>query len=139
MINDLWYKNAVIYCVSVGAYMDANGDGTGDFRGLMRRLDYLHGLGVTAIWLMPFQTSPCRDDGYDVADYYNVDPRYGTLGDFIEFTHGAKQRGIRVLIDLVVNHTSDQHPWFKQARSDPNSKYRDWYERANTRASTTGA
>jgi hypothetical protein len=115
MINDLWYKNAVIYCLSVGTYMDSNGDGTGDFRGLMRRLDYLHGLGVTAIWLMPFQTSPCRDDGYDVSDYYNVDPRYGTLGDFIEFTHGAKQRGIRVLIDLVVNHTSDQHPWFKQA------------------------
>src|SRR6266496_5062749 len=106
MINDLWYKNAVIYCLSVGTYMDANGDGTGDFQGLMRRLDYLHGLGVTAIWLMPFQTSPCRDDGYDVADYYNVDSRYGTLGDFIEFTHGAKQRGIRVLIDLVVNHTS---------------------------------
>src|SRR5436190_1197253 len=127
MINDLWYKNAVIYCLSVGTYMDADGDGTGDFRGLMRRLDYLHGLGVTAIWLMPFQTSPCRDDGYDVADYYNVDSRYGTLGDFIEFTHGAKQRGIRVLIDLVVNHTSDQHPWFKQARSDPNSKYRNWY------------
>jgi maltose alpha-D-glucosyltransferase/alpha-amylase len=127
MINDLWYKNAVIYCLSVGTYMDANGDGIGDFQGLMRRLDYLHGLGVTAIWLMPFQTSPCRDDGYDVADYYNVDPRYGTLGDFIEFTHGAKQRGIRVLIDLVVNHTSDQHPWFKQARSDPNSKYRNWY------------
>ena len=127
MINDLWYKNAVIYCLSVGTYMDANGDGTGDFPGLMRRLDYLHGLGVTAIWLMPFQTSPCRDDGYDVADYYNVDPRYGTLGDFIEFTHGAKQRGIRVLIDLVVNHTSDQHPWFKQARSDPKSKYRNWY------------
>src|SRR5438067_940965 len=127
MINDLWYKNAVIYCLSVGTYMDADGDGTGDFRGLMRRLDYLHGLGVTAIWLMPFQTSPCRDDGYDVADYYNVDPRYGTLGDFIEFTHGAKQRGIRVLIDLVVNHTSDQHPWFKAARSDPGSPYRDYY------------
>ena len=127
MINDLWYKNAVIYCLSVGTYMEADGDGAGDFRGLMRRLDYLHGLGVTAIWLMPFQTSPCRDDGYDVADYYNVDPRYGTLGDFIEFTHGAKQRGIRVLIDLVMNHTSDQHPWFKQARSDPNSKYRNWY------------
>src|SRR5437762_6750092 len=92
MINDLWYKNAIIYCVSVDAYMDANGDGIGDFMGLMRRLDYLHGLGVTAIWLMPFQTSPCRDGGYDIADYYNVDPRYGTLGDFIEFTHGAKQR-----------------------------------------------
>ena len=127
MINDLWYKNAVIYCLSVGTYMDANGDGVGDFQGLMRRLDYLHGLGVTAIWLMPFQTSPCRDDGYDVADYYNVDPRYGTLGDFVEFTHAAKQRGLRVLIDLVVNHTSNEHPWFRQARRDPNSKYRDWY------------
>jgi len=127
MINDLWYKNAVIYCLSVGTYMDSNGDGIGDFKGLMRRLDYLHGLGLTAIWLMPFQVSPHRDDGYDVSDYYGVDPRYGTIGDFVEFTHGAKQRGIRVLIDLVVNHTSDQHPWFKQARKDPDSKYRDWY------------
>jgi Alpha amylase, catalytic domain/ABC transporter substrate binding protein len=127
MINDLWYKNAVIYCLSVGTYMDSNGDGIGDFKGLMRRLDYLHGLGVTAIWLMPFQVSPHRDDGYDVSDYYGVDPRYGTIGDFVEFTHGAKQRGIRVLIDLVVNHTSDEHPWFKQARNDPDSKYRDWY------------
>ena len=127
VINDLWYKNAVIYCLSVGTYMDANGDGIGDFEGLMRRLDYLHGLGVTAVWLMPFQCSPGRDDGYDVTDYYNVDRRYGTLGDFVEFTHAAKQRGIRVLIDLVVNHTSDEHPWFQQARKDPDSKYRDWY------------
>src|SRR5881394_2849591 len=127
MISDLWYKNAVIYCLSVGTYMDSDGDGTGDFRGLDRRLDYLHGLGVTAIWLMPFQTSPHRDDGYDVSDYYSVDSRYGTLGDFVDFTHGAKQRGIRVLIDLVVNHTSDQHPWFKEARRDPDSKYRDWF------------
>ena len=127
MINDLWYKNAVIYCLSVGTYMDANGDGIGDFQGLMRRLDYLHGLGVTAIWLMPFQVSPFCDDGYDVSDYYGVDPRYGTLGDFVEFTHGAKQRGIRVLIDLVVNHTSNEHRWFREARKDQNSKYRDWY------------
>jgi maltose alpha-D-glucosyltransferase / alpha-amylase len=127
MINDLWYKNGVIYCLSVATYMDADGDGVGDFQGLMRRLDYLHGLGVTAIWLMPFQTSPCRDDGYDVSDYYNVDARYGTLGDFVEFAHAAKQRGIRVIIDLVLNHTSDQHPWFKEARADPSSKYRDWY------------
>jgi maltose alpha-D-glucosyltransferase/alpha-amylase len=127
MINDLWYKNAVIYCLSVASYMDVDGDGVGDFQGLMRRLDYLHGLGVTAVWLMPFQSSPCRDDGYDVSDYYNVDSRYGTLGDFVEFSHAAKQRGIRVIIDLVVNHTSDQHPWFKEARKDPTSKYRDWY------------
>ena len=127
MINDLWYKNAIIYCLSVGAYMDANGDGVGDFRGLMRRLDYLHGLGVTAIWLMPFQPSSLRDGGYDITDYYGVDQRYGTLGDFVEFAHGCRQRGIRVLIDLVVNHTSDQHPWFQAARRDPESPYRDWY------------
>ena len=127
MINDLWYKNAIIYCLSVGTFMDSNGDGCGDFQGLMRRLDYLQGMGVTAIWLMPFQLSPGKDDGYDVADYYGVDPRYGTLGDFVEFTHGCTQRGMRVLIDLVVNHTSDQHPWFQAARRDPQSKYRDWY------------
>ncbi|MDB5546459.1 MAG: trehalose synthase [Hyphomicrobiales bacterium] len=127
MISDLWYKNAIVYCLSVGTYMDSNGDGFGDFQGLVRRLDYLHGLGVTAVWLLPFQTSPWRDDGYDVADYYSVDPRFGTLGDFVEFAHEAKQRGIRVLIDLVVNHTSVEHPWFKAARKDPESKYRDWY------------
>jgi len=127
MISDLWYKNAVVYCLSVATFMDADGDGVGDFKGLMRRLDYLQGLGVTAIWLMPFQPSPGRDGGYDIADYYNVDPRYGTLGDFVEFTHGCEQRGMRVLIDLVVNHTSDEHPWFRDARRNPDSKYRDWY------------
>jgi maltose alpha-D-glucosyltransferase / alpha-amylase len=127
MINDLWYKNAVVYSLSVATYMDANGDGVGDFKGLGRRLDFLQGLGITAVWLMPFQTSPCRDGGYDIADYYNVDPRYGTLGDFVEFTHGCSQRGIRVLIDLVVNHTSNEHPWFREACRDPKSKYRDWY------------
>jgi maltose alpha-D-glucosyltransferase / alpha-amylase len=127
MINDLWYKNGVIYCLSVATYLDSDGDGVGDFRGLMSRLDYLQGLGVTAIWLMPFQPSPGKDDGYDVADYYGVNPRYGTLGDFVEFAQGCKQRGLRVLIDLVVNHTSDQHPWFQEARRDPQSKYRDWY------------
>jgi maltose alpha-D-glucosyltransferase/alpha-amylase len=127
VINDLWYKNAVVYCLSVATYMDANGDGVGDFKGLVRRLDYLQGMGITAVWLMPFQPSPCRDDGYDIADYYNVDPRYGTLGDFVEFTHGCSQRGIRVLIDLVVNHTSNEHPWFREACRDPESSYRDWY------------
>src|ERR1700760_4601570 len=127
MIKDLWYKNAVVYCLSVGTYMDAHGDGIGDFQGLMRRLDYLHGLGITAIWLMPFQASPGRDDGYDISDYYSVNPAYGSLGDFVEFTHGAKQRGIRVLIDLVVNHTSNEHSWFQDARRNPESKYRDWY------------
>jgi maltose alpha-D-glucosyltransferase / alpha-amylase len=127
VINDLWYKNAIVYCLSVGTYLDANADGIGDFQGLLRRLDYLQGLGVTAIWLLPFQPTPGRDDGYDVSDYYGVDPRYGSLGDFVEFTQGCRQRGLRVLIDLVVNHTSNQHPWFQEARKDPKSKYRDWY------------
>jgi maltose alpha-D-glucosyltransferase/alpha-amylase len=125
VINDLWYKNAIIYCLSVSTYMDANGDGIGDFAGLTRRLDYLHGFGVTAIWLMPFQPSPLRDSGYDITDYYSVDPRYGTLGDFVEFAHGCDQRGIRVLIDLVVNHTSDQHPWFQEASRPYSSQGRD--------------
>jgi maltose alpha-D-glucosyltransferase/alpha-amylase len=127
MINDLWYKNAIVYCLSVGTYLDTNADGIGDFQGLLRRLDYLQGLGVTAIWLLPFQPTPDRDDGYDVSDYYGVDPRYGSLGDFVEFTQGCRQRGLRILIDLVVNHTSDQHAWFQKARKDPKSKYRDWY------------
>ncbi|MBV8865402.1 MAG: trehalose synthase, partial [Acidobacteriaceae bacterium] len=127
MIHDLWYKNAIIYCLAVGTYMDSDGDGVGDFKGLMRRLDYLQGLGVTAVWLMPFYPSPGKDDGYDVADYYSVDPRYGTLGDFVEFTRGCRQRGLRVLVDLVVNHTSNEHPWFQEARRSHNSKYRDWY------------
>ena len=127
MINDLWYKNAIIYSLSVATYMDANGDGVGDFQGLLRRLDYLNGMGITALWLMPFQPSPYKDAGYDIADYYGVDPRYGTLGDFVEFTHGCKQRGMRVLIDLVVNHTSNEHPWFQEACRDPQSKYREWY------------
>jgi maltose alpha-D-glucosyltransferase/alpha-amylase len=138
MIDDLWYKNGVFYCLSVGTYMDANGDGIGDFKGLLRRLDYLHGLGITAIWLMPFQPSPGKDDGYDIADYYGVDPRYGTLGDFVEFTHGCRQRGIRVIIDLVVNHTSDAHPWFRDARSSPDSEYRDWYVWADKKPANAG-
>ncbi|NID17212.1 alpha-amylase family protein [Luteibacter yeojuensis] len=133
MINDLWYKNAIVYCLSVGSFQDSNGDGVGDFQGLGRRLAYLQGLGVTALWLMPFQTSPGKDGGYDISDYYNVDPRYGTLGDFVEFTHTARQRGMRVMIDLVVNHTSDRHPWFREACRDPSSKYRDWYVWSKTR------
>ncbi|NML45273.1 trehalose synthase [Ramlibacter sp. G-1-2-2] len=127
MIKDLWYKNAVIYSLHVGTYMDSNGDGIGDFEGLSRRLDYLQGLGVSCLWLMPFQKSPRKDDGYDISDYYQVDECFGTLGDFVDFTNQAKQRGIRVMIDLVVNHTSDQHPWFQEARRDPSSKYREFY------------
>src|SRR5579859_2436756 len=138
MIDDLWYKNSIIYCLSVGSYMDASGDGIGDFKGLLRRLDYLQGLGITTIWLMPFQPSPCKDDGYDISDYYGVDPRYGTLGDFVEFTHGCKQRGIRVIIDLVVNHTSNEHAWFKSARSARDSPYRDWYVWADRKPANAG-
>ena len=133
VINDLWYKNAVLYCLDVGTFMDSNGDGIGDFEGLVRRLDYLAGLGVTCLWLMPFQKSPRRDDGYDISDYYQVDSDFGTLGDFVDFTHEANQRGIRVMIDLVVNHTSDQHPWFQEARRDKHSKYRDYYIWADRR------
>jgi maltose alpha-D-glucosyltransferase/alpha-amylase len=138
MIDDLWYKNAVFYCLSVATYMDANGDGIGDFKGLLRRLDYLQGLGITTIWLMPFQPSPGRDDGYDISDYYGVDPRYGTLGDFVEFTHGCRQRGIRVIIDLVVNHTSDAHKWFREARKSKDSPYRDWYVWSDRKPANAG-
>jgi maltose alpha-D-glucosyltransferase/alpha-amylase len=127
MIEDLWYKNTVVYSLDVESFMDADGDGCGDFEGLTRRLDYLQALGVGAVWLAPFQPSPDRDDGYDIADYYGVDPRYGSGGDFVEFVHQAEKRGIRVLMDLVVNHTSDEHPWFREARKDPDSPRRGWY------------
>jgi maltose alpha-D-glucosyltransferase/alpha-amylase len=126
MIEDLWYKNAVIYSLSLETFMDGNGDGCGDFEGLTRRLDYLESLGIDAIWLGPFQPSPQKDDGYDISDFYGVDPRYGSSGDFVEFIKRAESRGIRVLIDLVVNHTSDRHPWFQQARN-PDDPRHDWY------------
>jgi maltose alpha-D-glucosyltransferase/alpha-amylase len=132
-IDDLWYKNAVIYCLDVEKYQDANGDGVGDFEGLMRRLDYLQGLGVTCVWLQPFYGSPNRDNGYDVADYYSVHEKHGSLGDFVEFMNRADALGIRVIVDLVVNHTSVDCPWFKQARLDHKSFYRDWYVWADQR------
>ncbi|MGE3268711.1 MAG: alpha-amylase family protein [Chloroflexota bacterium] len=124
---EVWFKNAVIYCLDVETYADSNGDGVGDFAGLSERLDYLTGLGVTCIWLLPFFPSPNRDNGYDISNYYDVDSRFGHLGDFVEFTQKARDRGIRVILDLVVNHTSNQHPWFQAARSDPKSPYRDYY------------
>lgn len=127
MIEDLWYKNTVIYSLDLEAFMDANGDGVGDFEGLMRRLDYLHSLGISTVWLAPIQPTPNRDNGYDISDYYGIDPRHGSSGDFVEFMHQADKRGIKVIIDLVVNHTSDQHRWFQIALSDKNSKYRNWY------------
>jgi maltose alpha-D-glucosyltransferase/alpha-amylase len=124
---DLWYKNAVFYCVDVETFMDSDGDGIGDFKGLTDRLDYIEGLGATCIWLLPFYPTPNRDNGYDVTDFYSVDPRLGTLGDFVAFTHAANDRGLRVIIDLVANHTSIDHPWFQEARRDPDSRYRNWY------------
>src|SRR4051812_8998759 len=125
--SDLWWKNAVIYCLDVETYADSDGDGVGDFRGLIEKVDYLAGLGVTCIWLMPFYPSPNRDDGYDITDFYGVDPRLGSLGDFVEFIRTATDRGIRVILDLVVNHTSDEHPWFVDARSAVDAPRRNWY------------
>jgi maltose alpha-D-glucosyltransferase / alpha-amylase len=127
VIDDLWYKNAVIYCMDVEKYVDGNNDGIGDFAGLTRRLDYLAGLGVTCLWLQPFYQSPNRDNGYDVSDYYSIHPKLGSLGEFVEFMNHAEQIGIRVIVDLVVNHTSNRHPWFQSARKDPKSPYRNWY------------
>jgi maltose alpha-D-glucosyltransferase/alpha-amylase len=124
---DLWHKNAVVYSLDVETFFDGDGDGCGDFAGLIRRLDYLEGLGVNAVWLAPFQSTPNRDNGYDVSDYYGVDHRLGSPGDFVEFVHDAGSRGIRVLIDLVINHTSDQHGWFREARRGESSPYYDWY------------
>ena len=124
MIEDLWYKNSVVYSLDLETFVDGNGDGVGDFEGLIRRLDYLVTLGVDVLWLAPFHPSPNRDNGYDVADHYGVDPRHGSSGDFVELVHQAKKRGLKIIIDLVVNHTSDQHPWFQAARSDPASRYR---------------
>ncbi len=126
-IDDLWYKNAIIYCLDVEKYVDSNGDGIGDFAGLTRRLDYLAGLGVTCLWLQPFYPSPNKDNGYDVSDFYGVHPKHGTFGELVEFMNHAEQRGVRVIIDLVVNHTSIRHPWFQAARKDPQSPFRDWY------------
>jgi maltose alpha-D-glucosyltransferase/alpha-amylase len=132
-IDDLWYKNAIIYCMDVEKFFDSNGDGVGDFPGLTRRLDYLAGLGITCLWLQPFYPSPNRDNGYDVADFYGVHPKHGTFGEFVEFMKHAEQRGVRVIIDLVVNHTSDRHAWFQAARKDRRSPLRDWYVWSKTR------
>ena len=126
--NDvLWYKDAVIYQVHVRSFYDKNGDGVGDFQGLAEKLDYLQDLGINAIWLMPFFPSPLRDDGYDIADYRSVHPAYGTLEDFQTFLAAAHKRGIRVIIEMVLNHTSDQHPWFQESRSSADNPRRNWY------------
>lgn len=125
--SDLWWKSAVIYCLDVETYMDGNDDGIGDFAGLARRIDYLADLGVTCLWLMPFYPSPDRDDGYDISDFYGIDPRLGNHGDFVEMIRTAEDRGMRVIVDLVVNHTSDKHPWFVSARRSRTSPHRDFY------------
>ena len=131
-MQDRWYKHALIYEVSVRTFQDSNGDGVGDLRGLIARLDYLSGLGVTCLWLLPFYPSPWQDDGYDITDYYAVHPELGDLGDFVDLVHTADDRGIRVIVDLVLNHTSNQHPWFLAAR-EGHPVYRDYYVWSDTK------
>ena len=133
MADPLWYKDAVIYELHVRAFMDGNNDGIGDFPGLIQKLDYLQDLGVTCLWLLPFFPSPLRDDGYDIADYLTVNPSYGTVDDFKAFLSAAHDRNMQVMIELVVNHTSDQHPWFQRARLAPiGSPERDFYVWSDT-------
>ncbi|HET6550100.1 MAG TPA: alpha-amylase family protein [Solirubrobacter sp.] len=131
--SDLWWKDAVFYCLDVETFLDWNGDGVGDFLGLTERVTYLSGLGINCLWLMPFYPSPNVDDGYDITDFYAVDPRLGTFGDFTELIRTCHDRGIRVIADFVMNHTSDQHPWFQSARESRDSPYRDFYVWADER------
>ena len=131
--DPLWYKDAVIYQLHVRSFYDSDADGIGDFPGLTQKLDYLQDLGVTALWLLPFYPSPLRDDGYDIADYTEVNPAYGDLRDFKTFVREAHARGLRVITELVINHTSDQHPWFQRARrAKPGSPERDFYVWSDT-------
>ena len=125
--GDLWWKNAVFYCADVETFYDWNGDGTGDIRGMTERIEYLYDLGVTCLWLMPFYPTARKDDGYDITDFFGVDPRLGTHGDFVELVRTARACGIRVIVDFVMNHTSDAHPWFKSARRSKDDPYRDYY------------
>jgi trehalose synthase len=131
--SDLWWKNAVVYCLDVETFFDSDGDGCGDLVGLTERIDYLAGIGVRCLWLMPFYPSPRRDDGYDITDFYGIDGRLGTHGDFAELIRTARDRGIRVIADVVLNHTSDAHPWFRAACSSPDSPYHDFYVWADDR------
>jgi maltose alpha-D-glucosyltransferase / alpha-amylase len=127
MNQSLWYKDAIFYQVNVRAFYDSNGDGHGDLRGLIQKLDYLEELGVNCLWLMPIYPSPLKDDGYDISDFYNIAETFGTLDDFSELMNAAHARNIRLIMDLVLNHTSDAHPWFQASRRDRNSPYRDYY------------
>ncbi len=131
--DSLWYKDAIIYQLHVKAFFDSSNDGIGDFEGLRRKLDYLQDLGVTTLWLLPFYPSPLRDDGYDISDYKNINPSYGKMADFKAFIRDAHRRDIRVVTELIINHTSDQHPWFQRARrAKPGSKLRDFYVWSDT-------
>jgi maltose alpha-D-glucosyltransferase / alpha-amylase len=130
--GNVWYKDVVIYQLHVRTFCDSDGNGSGDFRGLTNKLDYLKELGVNAVWLLPFYPSPLRDDGYDIADYTSVNPSYGTIDDFKTFLNEAHNRGIRVITEVVVNHTSDQHPWFQESRSSRDNPKRDWYVWSDT-------
>ena len=130
--NPLWYKDAIIYELHVRAFYDSDGDGIGDFRGLIEKLDYLKDLGVTCIWVLPFFPSPLKDDGYDISDYHDVHTSLGSLVDFETFVVEAHRRGLRVMIEMVMNHTSDQHPLFQSARSSKDSPYRDYYVWSDT-------
>jgi trehalose synthase len=125
--GDVWWKSAVFYCADVQTFQDSDGDGIGDLRGMTERIEYLADLGVTCLWLMPFYPTAGRDDGYDITDFFGVDPRLGTLGDFVELVRTARSRGIRVVVDFVMNHTSDQHAWFKSARRSVDDPYRQHY------------
>ncbi len=126
--DPLWFKDAIVYELHVRSFCDSNGDGMGDFSGLTEKLDYLQDLGVTTLWLLPFYPSPWRDDGYDISDYTDIHPAYGTLREFRHFMREAHERGLRVIVELVLNHTSDQHPWFQRSRrAAPGSAWRDFY------------
>ena len=127
-----WYKDAIFYQVYVRGFQDSTGDGIGDLRGLIQRLDYLADLGVTCLWLMPIYESPLKDDGYDIADFLKIDPRIGNVDDFTALCEAAHARGLRVIADLVLNHTSDKHAWFQEARANPNSPKRDYYVWSDT-------
>jgi maltose alpha-D-glucosyltransferase/alpha-amylase len=137
--DPLWFKDAIFYEVYVRGFYDSNADGIGDFRGLTERLDYLEWLGINCVWLLPMYKSPLRDGGYDISDYYAMLPEYGTLEDFKNFLTAAHARGIRVIADLVINHTSDQHPWFQEARTTPDAPKRDWYVWSDTVERYAGA